>query len=449
MPRHDVNKKTTRCLFRRLAFASRHFTGKSGYFIAFLGCVPWLPGCVESRMQRNLAESAAVQRKEFASLIDKAMRAPAVGIGWDDAYRRMMADNLSLRQSANQLEQARRSTRDQWISLAPNFAIFANLGDSLSSVTDFGSDNISLNLVGNLNIPNPFDFHARLYAAALQKQNAEWSHQLDKRRAFIELHQVFSDQARLDEMEKSLRVRQLNLSPDQKDPVRQLEGMRNEQRNLERIHSAQRVRINHLLNTPGANWRLTGSPPRISYRDRIDQLRIGENFGKLAMNLQAIQIEGAILRRQRVKFQQWPMISFGLSAPPLWSNQDQTSLSSDNLYFFSGAARSINLADPIGRQDLRDAEERIQFTRAQLRLRIETESHQLLQARKTYHELLAEERQLKKSLQRIESSRSIEAVFLLADLAERAQVVSRLGEVQGRILQLDLQLLIWDETFWK
>ena len=419
-------------------------------FAILLAALPLTNGCVESKLSRNLGASAAMQRQEFSDLLEEASVQEQTAIDWAGAYRRLMDQNLSLRQSYSQLEQSRRLKRNQWLTLAPNLAIFANLGDSLSSLTDLSGDDLNVRLVGNLNIPNPFEFHAALYAAALQRQNAEWSYELDKRRAFIELHQVFADQQILTSMESQLRQRSLESGlTETRDPARAFEGIRSERRNMQRMRSLQRVRINHLLNTPGANWRLVGAPPRISYRDRIAKLRIGEDFGKLALNLQAIQIEGAILRRQRVKFQQWPAVNFGLSAPPLYSNQEDPDFSADNLYFFSGASRTVNLADPIGRLSLRDAEERLRYTREQLRLRIESESHQILQAREAYRELIAEEHRLTGRLGRIESATEGEAVILLADLEERAQLIAALHETRRRIHQLDLQLLLWDETFWK
>ncbi|MFZ9936070.1 MAG: TolC family protein [Luteolibacter sp.] len=408
-------------------------------------------GCVESGLEKNLAANAALQREDFRELLDDIGKTRETRISWDDAYRRMMEHNPSLRQSFNQLEQSRRLKRDQWLSLAPNLAAFVNLGDSISALTNINGDSLDARIVANLNIPNPFEFHARLYAAALQRQNAEWSHELDKRRAFVELHSAFTDQQLLAERQREAEGRLESLAPGQAaDLPREIATIKKESLSIRRMRSIQQLRINQLLNTPGENWNLTGEPPPIGYSQRIGDLRIGENFGKLALNLQAIQIEGAILQRQRVKFQQWPAVTFGLSAPPLYSSEERApDFSGDNLYFFSGASRSFNFSDPVGRQSLRDATERLEFTRSQLRLRIESEANRLLEARNSYLELLEAERKLRQMLKRIESSTSTEAILLLADLEERAQVMESLTDTTRRIRQLDLQLLLWDETYWK
>lgn len=408
-------------------------------------------GCVETGLEKNLAANAASQCEDFRELLDGVSKSREATISWDDAYRRMMEHNPSLRQSFNQLQQSRRLKRDQWLSLAPNLAAFVNLGDSISALSNINGDSLDARIVANLNIPNPFEFHARLYAAALQRQNAEWSHELDKRRAFVELHSAFTDQQLLAERQREVEGRLENLAPGQAaDLPREIATIRKEALNIRRMRSIQQLRINQLLDTPGKNWQLTGNPPPIDYKQRIGDLRIGENFGKLALNLQSIQIEGAILQRQRVKFQQWPTVTFGLSAPPLYSSEERVpDFSGDNLYFFSGASRSFNFSDPVGRQTLRDATQRLEFTRSQLRLRIESEANRLLEARSSYLELQASERKLRQTLKRIESSTSTEAILLLADLEERAQVMEALTDATRRIRQLDLQLLLWDETYWK
>jgi hypothetical protein len=410
-----------------------------------------LASCVESRMQARLQENAGVQRNDFEDLFAKTADTRQTTIGWSEAYRRMCKDNLSLRQSETQLEQSKRIKRDQWMTLAPRIAAFASLGDSISALTNLSGSDVNAEVVTSLNIPNPFQFYASLYSAALQRQNAEWSHELDKRRAYIELHSLFMEQKQLDESEALLKKSLADENfVESEELSRAVAALRTEARNYERMRSILRMRTNQLLNTPGENWKLKGEPPAISYKDRLGKMKIGENFGKLALNLQAIQIEGALLRREQVKFQQWPAVNFGLSGPPLYSNNGQsTDFSSDNLWFFSGAYKTVDLNDPIGRTSISQAENRLQYTREQLRMRVENDSNQMREAYKTYQELLAEEQRLQSKIRNLEKSSATEPVILLAELGERAQLITALGETRRRVRQIDLQLLIWDETFWK
>jgi hypothetical protein len=427
-------------------------TGKRVLGLAAAACgMLLLASCVESKMRGRLHENAGVQRDDFEDLFAKTADTQQTPIGWREAYRRMCKDNLSLRQSETQLEQSKRIKRDQWMTLAPRIAAFASLGDSISALTNLGGSDINAEVVTSLNIPNPFQFYASLYSAALQRQNAEWSHELDKRRAYIELHSLFMEQKQLDESEAQLKNSMANDNlVESEDLTRAVAALRTEARNYDRMRSILRIRANQLLNTPGANWKLKGEPPAISYKDRLGKMEIGEDFGKLALNLQAIQIEGALLRCQQVKFQQWPAVNFGFSGPPLYSNNGQsTDFSSDNLWFFSGAYKTVDLNDPIGRTSISQAENRLQYTREQLRMRVENDSNQMREAYKTYQELLAEEQRLQTKIRNLENSSATEPVILLAELGERAQLISALGETRRRIRQIDLQLLIWDETFWK
>jgi hypothetical protein len=415
-----------------------------------------LAGCVTPRMERNLADLANEQQDEFRGMMDRLRDEPQVEIGWAEAQRRMMADNLSLRQSRQQVEDAKRQTRRQWLSLVPRMAGYLTLGDNFSELTRLDGDSVNARLIANLNIPNPFEFYAGLYGAALQRQNAEWSHALDQRRAFTELHQAFFDQRQLEEQVAEFERRlagggAAGVAGAAADPAREMAGLRTQRRNLERLRAMQRTRMNQLLNTPGAYWRPVGATPALDYGDAIERIRIGERFGKLALNLQAVQVEGAILRRERVRFQQWPQVSFGLSGPPLYSSEGGgADYSSDNLWFFSGVSKSIDLTDPLDAEGVRDAEQRLRFTREQVRQRVEAEALRLLQARDEYRELRKEEARLERSIARLErGTGASDAVILLAELEDRRQGKAALAEVRRRMRMIDLQLVLWDEAYWK
>ena len=409
-----------------------------------------LPGCITSRMERDLAENAAVQKEEFESLLKRASTEPASGISWQAAYRRMKDGNLSLRQSQQQLVEAGKQTRRQWYSLVPRLTAFVNLGSSISSLTNLSSDDVNARLIATLNIPNPFEFYASLYGAALQKQNAEWSHELDKRRAYAQLYSAFVDARSLNEAEASFEKRKQSLAgADTTDIRKLLKNLNSEAIGLERQRYYHRLSVNQLLNTPGSDWRLSGKLPVISYRDRYKRIKIGEDFGKLALNLQAIQIEGAMLRLERVKFQQWPSINFGFSNPPIYSSNDGSGFSSDDLQLFSGANKTVDLTDIGGRENIRDAETRLKYTREQIRQRMEAEVSRVLLLSRSYDQLLREEKQLQRELSRLEQPDSDEPEIVLKDLELRAQLELQLIETRRRVQQLDLQFLIWDETFWR
>lgn len=407
-------------------------------------------GCVTAPLQRNLAASAKTQRGEFSTMLERVRSEPRAPLAWEGAYRRLQQDNIPLRQSRQQLAESEKQTRRQWWSLVPKVAAFLSIGTNISSLTNLSSDDLNARLIANFNIPNPFEFYAGLYAAALQKQNARWSHELDRRRAYAQLYAAFVDARALDEAVAALqRQRQALASSDMAVIGKTLKNLASETYSMERRQLYHRSNVNQLLNTPGGNWNLTGTLPVVSYSSRYRQMKIGEDFGKLALNLYAIQIEGALLQLQQVKFQQWPSINFGFSNPPLFSNQDNASFSSDDLTLFSGASKSMDLSDIGGRQLIRDAETRLKFTREQLRQRLEYEASKVLQMASSYDQLLKEASRLRRDLARMARPASSEPDLVIKDLELRAQLDLQLIENRRQIQQLDLQLLIWDERFWK
>lgn len=406
-------------------------------------------GCVASPLARNLAANSATQNQEFNTMLERVRLQPRASLAWGAAYRRLQLDNVSLRQSRQQLAESDRLTRRQWWSLVPRVAGFLSLGTGISSITNLGNDNLNARLIANFNIPSPFDFYAGLYAAALQQQNARWSHELDKRRAYAQLYAAFVDARALNEADSALaRQQQALASSDVARIEKSLKNLSAETYSMYRRRMYQRSNVNQLLNTPGGNWNLSGNLPVISFRDRYRHIEIGEDFGKLALNLYAVQIEGATLGVERVKFQQWPTISFGLSNPPLYSNQGE-GFSSDSLSLFSGASKSVDVSDPAGRDNIQDAKIRLNFTREQLRQRLDFEAQRVLLIASSYDQLLKEERRLQHHLTRLTRPASAQPDIVIKDLELASQYALQLIETRRQIQQLDLQLLIWDERFWK
>ena len=406
-------------------------------------------GCIAAPLQRNLAADYTSQLTDFNGMLERVRNTAQTPMTWDAARRQMERHNISLRQSGKQLEEAEKQTRHQWLTLVPRLAAFLSVGTNISSLTNLSSNDINARLIANFNIPNPFEFYGSLYAAALQVQNARWSHELDKRRAYAQLYSLFVDSRALQESEVALQRQRLTLvNADLSNIDKILTKLPAMTRDMEHRRRYHRSGVNQMLNTPGDNYDLSGTLPVVSYRHRYRQLKIGENFGKLAMNLYAIQIEVAMMRLRQVKFQQWPSINFGFSNPPLLSSLP-TSFSSDQLALFSGASKSIDLTDIWNRDSIIDAKTRLQFTREQLKQQIEMEASRMLNMSASYDQLLQEEQRLQRDRQRLSSPDTSDPEMVLKDLATRAQLELQLIENRRQIQQLDLQLLIWDERFWK
>jgi len=408
-----------------------------------------LPSCVSKRVGERLALSSKEREREIRQLVAQLQEAQPVRISWQDALKRMRSDNQGLVRSSRLLERSEHLQRKQWLSLVPRVGSYFQISKDLASLSDLSSDDLSARLIANFNIPNPFDFHARLYSAALQQQNSRWSHELDQRRAYIELYSAFMEAEAL-RLEQELFERRwkVMLYDAQQDVGKSMVSYRNEKDSLERRAKNHRVNVNRLLNTPGANWRLQGGLPRISYDTKYRQFEIGENFGKLALNLYAIRLESAILSTERVKFQQWPVLSFGLSSPPLYVSDQETDLGADNFILFSGVSKGIDFTDLGGREKISDAKFRLKLTRDQLRFSMEKEALRLEQLQKSYGRLLRERSNSRSELEQLSRRESTMVELVLADLARRYQLEMDLLRIERQLRHMSLQYLLWDETYW-
>jgi hypothetical protein len=436
-----------------LEFSTRHL-------LSYLATLRWiLPagivslftvGCVASKVEQNLRDSVSVRQTEIDRLREDLNTDSQQTLSWDDARNRMLKENLGLQQSRQALAQTERETKRQWLGLVPRMAAFVNLSQGLTTIADIGSNDLNASLIGSFNIPNPFDFYASLYGAALQAHNARWSQELDERRAYTELYSAFLDAKALSEETATMEHRKMTFAVDESaDLAKALYSLEMEKEGLKRRLIAHRGNVNRLLNTPGGNWELTGHIPAISYKSRYRKIKIGDDFGKMALKLYAVRIESAVMQTQRVKYQQWPTIGFGLSNPPLYSNNGQNDLSVEDFNLFSGANKSLDVTDIGGRQAIQDAETRMKFTREQLLLSMEREAARILQIEKTYGQLLAEERRLQAAMKRLDRPASSESEVVIDDLDSRSKLELQLIQAQRQIGQLDLQYLIWDERYWK
>ena len=419
--------------------------------IAILCLCILLSGCgINSRVNRQLDGHLAEQKAQYEELLSKYDKVPAESITWDEALRRLNRDNLQLRQSALKLEQARKQRSEVWKSLIPRIGSFVNVGSSISELSNLSSDDLNVNLIASFRIPNPFRLYGQLYAAALQAHVAEWSNELDKRRAYIELYRAFVQAEGLERDRRDLQKRKESLLSLQNDEIAEaLQQIRLDEQGMRRRVTFHRLQLNRLLNTPGKNWRPSKGVPSVSFGSKLNRIRIGENFGKLGLNLQAAQIEGACLRLRQVKFQQWPQFNFSLGLPTLYSNQNQDGFSTDEVFLFSGTSKQFDLTDIAGLEDIKDTRRRLELLRERLRLTTENETARISGLIRDYRVLEADQRRLRSQLRMIDEGRSTMAETVLDDLEQKRKLDADLRRAQDRLLQYDLQFLIWDESYWK
>lgn len=418
-------------------------------FLTTLGIL--LCGCgIDSKVGQRLGDHSAAQQKQFNQLLADYDKVPGQAISWKEAHARMLRDNMSLRQSQLALENAKKQKSRIWKSMVPQLGSFVNLGTNIAGLSDFESDDLNVSLVASLRVPNPVRLHGQLYAAALQRERAIWANELDKRRAYIELYRAFHLFQGLLKTDRQLALkREALLQMPYEDIGQALEEIRLAEDAHLRRKVQMRMQFNSLLNTPGGNWIPRDDMPRISYASRAHLIKVGEDFGKLALNLEAVQLEGAWLRLRQVKFQQWPQFNFSLGLPTIYSSRNEQGFTADEISIFSGANKQIDLTDIVGLEDIEDAEQRLEFLRNRLRISAEREAVRMRQLSSSYGRLLAEQARLRQQLSLINSSGSASPETVLEDLDQRSELEDRQARLDDQLMQLDLQFLIWDERFWK
>ena len=272
----------------------------------------------------------------------------------------------------------------------------------------------------------------------------------DQRRAFIELYSAFLEaEALRTEKELFKRKWRMVLYSSQRDVAKDIGNYERELASLTRREKTHRVNVNRLLNTPGGNWELRGGLPRISYETKYQNFEIGEDFGKLALNLNAVQLESAILATRRVKFQQWPVLSFGLSTPPLYVSDQDTDWSAENFILFSGLSKTYEFSDFNGRERVADAEFRLEAVRAQLRFAMEREALRLDQLETSYRAALRQRRSVRAEIERIKNRNTAIAEVVIEDLSRQYQLEAEMLRLERQIRRMSLQYLLWDEKYWK
>jgi len=222
------------------------------------------------------------------------------------------------------------------------------------------------------------------------------------------------------------------------------------ERTIENQALQLKVRLNRLLNTPGKNWKITGSPPKISYANKLNQISFRKNYAKLALMLQTLQIESNNLSIWNIKFTRLPQLSLGASTPPLYSSQSDSTLSSDQITLFSGLSKSFDPTDPLDKETVKNTKKRIRYNRQQLLLSTESDALRLNLLKKRYKQLLTQRVSLKTQLLTLDSLQtSTSSTSIIKLLEERKKIVDAISETHKRQVSLDLQIWVWDENYWK
>lgn len=407
-------------------------------------------GCTHERVRSNLAEREVTQLSDLRELKSSLADSTSSRLLWKDAVRRLEKDNQGLKRSRLALSEAKRAKKEIWNSLVPRVSLFVGLSTLLGDLADSTLDDVNGQIRAAFNIPSPFNFYGQLYGAELGAISAEWSHEVDRRRARRELYVAFQRAQDLELQLLKIERDRDSLSEASLDSLpSRLQALERAGEDMRRNQQQSRLSLNRLLGTPGGNWRPAGALPRISYADRVDDLKFGENFGKLGLKLEVANIERAHLAVDRVKLQRWPALSFGLAGPAIFSSNSSTGeFALENFNIFAGVTDNYDLTNPLDTKRIQLAEIRLEATLAQIRIQMESEITQFEQSRVDYRNLQRARDRAERQLEFLQESTTTSATRLLENFNAIAALRESIRRLRLRQNRLDLDYWVWDDQAW-
>ncbi len=408
--------------------------------------------CVQKRLATNLAERSNEQAITLKTLQKSDQLKDRERLSWAEATRILERENIVLRRGRDQIANARKQRKDQWLALIPKIQGFIGLSQSLSGLAALGSNDIDTRVLASFNIPNPVRFYGQSYALALQSLQAEWSYELTRRQVYIQLYTNFLEERILSERYNEVLKKEKLIGRASIDEISgKITSLAQEKRIIMRTRANQRLALNRLLNTPGHNWKPSGKIPKVSYKNRYENLRFGEKFGKLGLKLQTIQIEASALSILNVKLRQLPNLSQGVSSPVLFSSDQnsQMGLSSDDFFLFASLSKTIDLTNITGKKDLRLAKVRAKYTTDQLRLSMESEIQRLSQLKQSYGRLQIARNKLTGRINYLKKKTDKGVLdTVLKEYEEFQELEEKKQNLDNQITRMDIQFWLWDDVYW-
>lgn len=415
---------------------------------AFLFCSS---SCVNKRIDRKLAEHYQYQTDGMLKASESVFNDEFAKLSWDEAEKLLFEKNIQYRTSQVNIKKVKDRKKDVWLDLLPDLYTYINLTSSFANFVSISKNDINTGISSRLRIPSPFAVYRQSYTAGLDLVGQTYSHELLRRNLTRDLYLLFKESERLREEMKGAQV----LEDVESIPLSKLSGaLIRQSEEKKRIRIARerfRTNINQLLNTPGANWNLVGSPPTVSYQSRVDQVKLKNGFGALGLKIQSVQIEYAVLGIRGARLERLPDVRWNISTPTLYDSErnENFDFDDDNFRLFTGLDKRLEFKDLFDKKNVQDAEFRFKINRERLALSFEQESSRLVMGQLAYRELLAKKKKIEHLIgefKKGKGSRSPQAI--IEDFSNLDIMRARYKDLDRQLLNMDLQFWIWDEDYW-
>lgn len=410
-------------------------------------------GCVAKKLEQRIkAASKEVFRDQIA--YSENAEAAAVSISWDSAVQIMKERNTQLNRAKVALQDLEQE-RNQFAlrQLSPRLSAVANLTTALANVAAVDSDSVGLQLLGTIQIPDPFTTYAQRYSLELQYYITTLNYEQLVRQSHASLYETFLTQAEIDR-ENRETLKKLPTAGSQaatREIARQL-NQEDERRKLEiqrRKRTLQR-RINFLLNSPKQRFYLKyDTLPELHYKERYQKLSFRDGFGMLALKQTAGEIESARADLWRVKANRFPPLNVNVSLPSIFDSRTDDSPELNDIQLFSSSSKTFEFAGQEARS-IRSAEQRAKDTRDRIQLNLSDEAYNFAQLKLRYSSFLRSEERLSRQLEYYRKNPPLPSASLISERAEEKQQLRKeLADFRSFRRRLELEFWIWDENHWK
>lgn len=424
------------------------------YFVFIWTC--FLCGCKSVR--ENLDKQYDRVEKIYSETYNQSENKEVKELGWVEAKKIMMENNLELQQARDSLERAKESRAQIYWDLVPTLRLSASLSKALSEVGSVDSEDIRFNVFSTINFPGLINLYSRKYTALLSEIKAGWDLKLKKRQLIIRLRELFLEYSDFETRKENVEKTQLWSASENKKPAELLastpEEILIEQQafNLRISENQLSQTISKILGNFEYDWKLlVDGIPELSYVENPLDLNRTDRLGVLLRQKQAADLEALRLTEFSTKLRYFPDLNLGVSSPPLYrvGNGVETGFSADDLVFQASSGFSIDTSLRVTRQ-LKNVRRQIEFQNRFMREQIR---EQIQRAFLAQEELILVQKELELAKLRLETldaqPRSTELDEIRVYLEKRFVLIGRVSSLQLKKARLEGGFWLLDEEEWK
>ena len=424
------------------------------YFVFIWTC--FFCGCKSVR--ENLDKQYDRVEKIYSETYNQSENKEVKELGWVEAKKIMMENNLELQQARDSLERAKESRAQIYWDLVPTLRLSASLSKALSEVGSVDSEDIRFNVFSTINFPGLINLYSRKYTALLSEIKAGWDLKLKKRQLIIRLRELFLEYSDFETRKENVEKTQLWSASENKKPAELLastpEEILIEQQafNLRISENQLSQTISKILGNFEYDWKLlVDGIPELSYVENPLDLNRTDRLGVLLRQKQAADLEALRLTEFSTKLRYFPDLNLGVSSPPLYrvGNGVETGFSADDLVFQASSGFSIDTSLRVTRQ-LKNVRRQIEFQNRFMREQIR---EQIQRAFLAQEELILVQKELELAKLRLETldaqPRSTELDEIRVYLEKRFVLIGRVSSLQLKKARLEGGFWLLDEEEWK